>query len=86
VFGPVIVLTGDDGILTGGGCCPMFERLEAELSMLLSQMENQPQDRHELYLMLQEKLGEMRAFGMPIPEDILELERQLDEEFSETKN
>jgi len=64
----------------------MFERLEAELSMLLSQMENQPQDRHELYLMLQEKLGEMRAFGMPIPEDILELERQLDEEFSETKN
>lgn len=64
----------------------MFERLEAELALLLSEMENQPHDRHEMYLMLQEKLGQMRAFGMPVPEDILELERQFDAEFSETKN
>ncbi|WP_342644011.1 hypothetical protein [Rhodoligotrophos ferricapiens] len=63
----------------------MFDRLQAELSMLLTQMENQPEDRHELYLSLREKLGEMRAYGMPIPDDILELEQQLDSEFSETK-
>jgi len=63
----------------------MFERLQAELSILLSQMEAQPQDRHELYLVLREKLGEFRAYGMPIPEDILELERQFDAEFTETK-
>ncbi|WP_137390887.1 hypothetical protein [Rhodoligotrophos defluvii] len=63
----------------------MFDRLEAELSLLLTQMENQPGDRHELYLLLREKLGQMRAFGMPIPDDIVELEQQLDAEFSGTK-
>ncbi|MGF7158882.1 hypothetical protein FHS85_000492 [Rhodoligotrophos appendicifer] len=63
----------------------MFDRLEAELSLLLTQMENQPEDRHEMYLSLREKLNEMRAFGMPVPDDILELERALEAEFLETK-
>ena len=29
-----------------------FERLRAEISLLVSQMENQPHDKHELYLQL----------------------------------
>lgn len=56
--------------------------LEAELSLLLTQMENLPEDRHEFYLQLREKLSEMRAFGMPLPDDLLRLEKELEREFA----
>ncbi|HXG78040.1 MAG TPA: hypothetical protein VNJ31_01705 [Methyloceanibacter sp.] len=58
-----------------------FEDLKAELALLLNQMENQPEDRHELYLQIREKLNEMRAFGMPLPDDLVRLERELEAEF-----
>lgn len=58
-----------------------FENLEAELAYLINQMENQPEDRHELYLQIREKLNEMRAFGMPVPDDLVRLERELEAEF-----
>jgi hypothetical protein len=59
-----------------------FENLEAELALLINQMENQPADRHELYLQIREKLNEMRAFGMPLPDDLVRLEKELEAEFS----
>lgn len=55
--------------------------LETELNLLLTQMENLPEDRHEFYLQLRAKLAEFRAFGMPVPEDLLHLEKQLEKEF-----
>jgi hypothetical protein len=58
-----------------------FERLMAEISLLVTQMENQPDDKHELYLQLREKLNEMRVTGMPLPQDLLELEEELETEF-----
>ena len=58
-----------------------FEDLKAELALLLNQMENQPEDRHELYLQIREKLNEMRAFGMPLPDDLVRLERELEAQF-----
>lgn len=58
-----------------------FEDLQAELSLLLNQMENQPEDKHELYVLIREKLNEMRAFGMPVPEDLVRLERELEAQF-----
>jgi hypothetical protein len=58
-----------------------FEDLKAELALLLNQMENQPEDRHELYLQIREKLNEMRAFGMPLPDDLMRLERELEAQF-----
>ena len=58
-----------------------FERLKAEISLLVTQMENQPGDKHELYQQLREKLNEMRVTGMPLPEDLLVLERTLEAEF-----
>jgi hypothetical protein len=58
-----------------------FEDLKAEIGLLLSQMENQPEDRHELYLQIREKLNEMRAFGLPLPDDLVRLERELEAEF-----
>ena len=59
-----------------------FEDLKAEIALLLNQMENQPEDRHELYLQVREKLNEMRAFGMPVPEDLVRLEEELEAEFA----
>ena len=56
--------------------------LEAELNLLLTQMENLPEDRHEFYMQLREKLSEIRAFGMPVPDDLLRLEKELEKEFA----
>jgi hypothetical protein len=58
-----------------------FEDLKAELALLLNQMENQPEDRHELYLQIREKLNQMRVFGMPLPDDLIRLEKELETEF-----
>jgi len=58
-----------------------FEDLKAELALLINQMENQPKDPHELYLQIREKLNEMRAFGMPLPSDLMRLEKELEAEF-----
>jgi hypothetical protein len=58
-----------------------FEDLQAELSLLLNQMEDQPENPHEIYLQIREKLNEMRAFGMPLPEDLVRLERELEAQF-----
>jgi hypothetical protein len=58
-----------------------FEDLKAEIALLLNQMENQPEDRHELYLQIRERLSELRAFGMPLPDDLVRLEKKLEAEF-----
>jgi hypothetical protein len=60
-----------------------FEDVQAELGILLTQMENElrPEDRHELYLVIMRKLNELKAYGMPLPQDLIELEQNLEEEF-----
>ena len=58
-----------------------FEDKEAELGLLLSRMQNQPQDEHELYELVRQKLNEMKAYGMPLPEDLVQFERDLEAEF-----
>jgi len=58
-----------------------FEDIKAKINLLLQQMQNQPEDEHELYEMLHEKLNEIRALNMPLPEDLSKLEQQLEEKF-----
>ena len=58
-----------------------FEKLQTEISLLLTEMENQPQDAHELHELIREKINEMRAFGMPVPNDFIELEKKLEASF-----
>ncbi len=58
-----------------------LEDIEAELGLLLSRMQNQPQDEHELYELVRQKLNEMKAYGMPLPEDLVQFERDLEAEF-----
>jgi len=60
-----------------------FEQTRAELGLLLEQMRDVPEDRHELYERVRQKFGEMRAMGMPVPQDLQDLEAELEAEFSE---
>ena len=59
-----------------------FDDIQAEVGLLLTRMQNEPEDRHELYLQLMEKLNELKAFGMPLPADLVALEKALEAEFT----
>ena len=60
-----------------------FEALQSELGLLMTRMQNEPEDRHELYLIIRQKLNEMKAYGMPLPDDLVRFEQQLEAEFAE---
>ncbi len=57
-----------------------LELLKAQISLLLEEMVNQPEDEHEIQEQLREKLREMRAMGLPLPADLVALEKQLDDD------
>ncbi len=59
-----------------------FENVKAEIAMLMAALQDAPHDRHELYLEIMQKLNELKAYGMPLPEDLVELERRLEQEFA----
>jgi hypothetical protein len=54
-----------------------FDDVKAEIGILLTKMQNEPQDPHEIYLQLMEKLNELKAYGMPLPDDLRDLEAAL---------
>lgn len=58
-----------------------FEAIKAEIRALLEESVDEPQDSHELHQQLIEKLNEIRATGMPLPDDLVELERRLTASF-----
>ncbi|MER9455955.1 hypothetical protein [Mesorhizobium sp. M0478] len=57
-----------------------LESFKAQISMLLEEMVNQPEDEHEIQEQLRKKLREMRAMGLPLPEDLVALEKRLDDD------
>ncbi|MCP4073753.1 MAG: hypothetical protein GY742_18805 [Hyphomicrobiales bacterium] len=59
-----------------------FDRIKSEIYMLLTEMENRPRDKWELHEMILEKLNELRAFGLPLPQDLVELEEKLSAELN----
>jgi hypothetical protein len=56
-----------------------LEQIKAQISLLLEGMVNQPEDEHEIHEQLREKLNELRAMGMPLPADLVALEKRLDD-------
>ena len=58
-----------------------LEELQLQISMLVSQINNQPEDVHELYELLHQKLNEFRMTGQPLPDDLIKLELRMLEEF-----
>jgi len=59
-----------------------FEDKEAELGLLFTKMLGEPRDRHELYEQIRQKLNELKAYGMPLPADLVQFERDLEAEFA----
>ena len=59
-----------------------FENIKAEIGLLLAAVQDAPHDRHELYLQIVQKLNELKAYGMPLPDDLVALEDRLEREFA----
>ena len=57
-----------------------FEHIKAEIDSLLARVQEAPHDRFELYLTIMQKLNELKAYGMPLPADLVELEARLERE------
>jgi len=53
----------------------------AELSRLMTEMQGDQGDAHEILLRLRQLISTMRAEGLPVPQDFKDLEAGLDEEF-----
>ena len=58
-----------------------FEAIKAEIRALLEDSIEEPEDMHELHMQLLEKLSELKASGMPLPQDLVDLEKQLTASF-----
>jgi hypothetical protein len=57
--------------------------LEAEISLLLDEMEGEQGDSHEIYLRVRQLLSNLQAVGMPAPEDLVRLAKVLEESFKD---
>lgn len=60
-----------------------FEDLLARINLIIRGAEQEPEDAHELLEQLHLEIHQMRAMGQPIPEDLAQLERRLEREFTE---
>lgn len=58
-----------------------MQDLEVLASELLQQCESGELERHEIHERLRQTLDQMRAFGMPLPDDLVALEKELASEF-----
>lgn len=58
-----------------------FDDLIARIGLLVNEMENRPEDAHEILEQIHMELNQMRATGQPLPDDLLELEKRLEREF-----
>ena len=57
-----------------------FEQLRVQIAMLLDEIAKNPSDAHEMQETLREKLTEMQALGLPLPEDLVGLEEYLEDD------
>jgi len=64
-----------------GGDVMDKQDLKVLASELIQQFESGELERHEIHERLRQTLDGMRAFGMPLPDDLVALEQELDDEF-----
>jgi hypothetical protein len=57
-----------------------FEQFRIQIAMLMDEIAKNPADAHELQESLREKLTEMQAMGLPLPEDLVGLEEYLEKD------
>jgi hypothetical protein len=59
-----------------------LEELKAQIANLLTSLEDNPEDAHELHEMIRQHLAQIRAMGLTLPPDLVRLEERLDRDFS----
>lgn len=57
-----------------------FEDMRVQLAMLMDEIAKNPADAHEMQETLREKLTEMQALGLPLPDDLVGLEEYLEDD------
>jgi hypothetical protein len=57
-----------------------FEQFRVQLAMLLDEIAKNPADAHEMQETLRERLTEMQALGLPLPDDLVGLEEYLEDD------
>ncbi|MFO1143619.1 MAG: hypothetical protein U1E59_14800 [Amaricoccus sp.] len=60
-----------------------FELFRAQIAGLMDEIAKNPSDAHELQESLREKLAEMQALGLPLPEDLVGLEAYLEDDLDQ---
>ncbi len=55
-----------------------FENIKAAIDALMDEIVARPKDLHVLQEQLREKLSELRSLGLPIPDDLQQLEEELE--------
>ena len=56
-----------------------LEEWKVRLRMLLEEATHQPEDWHEMQEELREEIAKFRGQGLPVPQDILDLEQALED-------
>ena len=59
-----------------------FESIMARLNMLLNGMAHETEDRYALLETLHLELNQLKATGLPLPDDLKRLEEQLEQELA----
>ncbi|PRX34989.1 hypothetical protein SAMN05216257_102537 [Meinhardsimonia xiamenensis] len=57
-----------------------FEDLKAAIDALMAEIAEKPEDRHVLQEELREKIAELEALGLPVPEDYVKFMAKLSED------
>ena len=61
----------------------VMDDLNAELSFLMQQLDDEPGDFHQIFFRLHQILSTFRAEGLPVPENLARMERDLDARLSD---
>ncbi len=60
-----------------------LEEFKARIALLLDVAADRPEDAHALQEQVREQLEGLKGMGMPLPQDLVELERALEEDFED---
>ena len=60
-----------------------LEQFRVQIAMIMDEIAKNPKDEHELQETLREKLSEMKAMGLPLPEDLVDLETFLEDDLEQ---
>lgn len=61
----------------------LLEDLQAEIAALVARLGDAPHDRQETEVVLRERLAMLEAFGMPLPQDMVDLRAALDRQLED---